>query len=466
MPHEKLVRTVRVRTRRKVGNLGVLTTALGDAGASIGEIVTVKLGHNYTIRDFNLFLNDEDHLHMVLRSVDSLSDSDVIEVRDRVRAVHSDGKISTVSRVPIRDVNTMRTVYMPGVQEIVQLVDDDPSSAELYTGVGRTVAVVSNGAGLLGVGKVKPAAMLPMLEGKAAILAEFAGLSALPLALEVQEEGRFVDSIASLAPSCGAVLLDGIPTPRGTQIQKRLDEALSLPVFHDDADSPAVVGLAAVFNAVKRAEMDLDSVTIGQVGLGTAGGAIARLIMATTGRPVWGEDIHPEAVNRHVALGGRAASLDEIMKTCDVVVANTGHGDVIPPSLVREGQAIIALSEPYPEIETYEATLAGARFAADGKAVHKAVVFPGTLLGAMTVKAKTINDDMRVAAARTLADHAEEGDLVPTPLTEHVHAAVAGAVARAAVESGVAGREVDDDDVRMESFAELIAQRQARRRGH
>lgn len=459
MPRGKLVRTVRIQTRRKVGNLGILTTALGDAGASIGEIVTVKLGHNFTIRDFNLFLDDADHLRMVLRSVDSLADSTVIEVRDKVRAIHADGKVRTVSNMPLGDINTMRTAYLPGAQEIVRRIDEDPSAAGLYTGVGRTVAIVSNGSGMLGVGRVKPQAMLPMLEGKAALLSELAGLSSLPLAIDAADEDAFVETIARLAPSMGAILIDSVPAPRGGRIAATLDDMLPIPVFHDDADSPAAVGLAAVLNACKRAGLDIDTVSIGQVGLGTAGGGIARLVMAYTGRPVKGEDIHPESVARHVAAGGIGASLEDIMATCDVVVANTGHGDVIPASLVREGQVIIALSEPYPEIETYDATMAGAVFAADGKAVHKAVVFPGTVLGALHAKATHINDAMLVAAALTLAENAEDGDLVPTPLTASIHAKVAAAVAAAAVASGVAGATFDEDDLDERGLSQLIHQR-------
>jgi malate dehydrogenase (oxaloacetate-decarboxylating) len=456
MSKEKLVRTVRIRTKRKVGNLGVLTTALGNAGASIGEIATVKLGHNYTIRDFSLFLNDKDHLRMVLRSIDSLPDSDVIEVQDNVRRLHMAGKIKMVSRVPLTDINMLRTVYVPGAKEIVRRIQRHPEEALSYTSVGRTVGIVSNGSGLLGVGRVSPRAMLPMLEGKAALLADMVGISGLPLPLDVQNEADFVETVLRIAPSCEAILLDAMPAPRGQRVCDTLDKKLNIPIYHDDADSPAVIGLAAFINACGRASLDPMKVKVGQIGLGTAGGSIARLLMRYTENPVWGDDIHPEAMNQHVAEGGIILSLAEIMASCDVIIANTGHGRVIKPSLVREGQVIIALSEPEPEIETYDATLAGAALAADGKSVHKAVVFPGMLLGAMWVRARTINDEMRVAAALSLASQAEEGDLVPAPLTDGVHAKVAAAVTAAAISSGVAQNEVDDDEIRPEHFEQVI----------
>jgi malate dehydrogenase (oxaloacetate-decarboxylating) len=451
-----LVRTLRIRSRRKAGGLGVVTTALGDAGASIGEISTLKIGHNYTLRDFDLLLDDEEHLASVLESIAALADSEVIEVIDSVREVHKGGKIRTRSRIDLTSLSALNSGYMPGVKDMVRAIDDDPKLADTYTSVQRTVAIVTDGAGLAGFGKVEPRSMLPVLEGKAALLASMAGLSSLPLVLAVDSEDDFIETVTRIAPSCGAILLDALAAPRGQRAYQKLSERLALPIFHDDADGPAIAGLAAVINTCQRAGLDLARVTIGQIGLGTAGGAIARLIMRHTERPVLGEDVHPAAVSRHVSAGGRAASLEEIMQKCDVVVANTGHANVIPASLVREGQAIIALSEPRPEIEPYDAQLAGAAFAADGKAVNTAVVFPGVLLGALAVRATQIDDRMRIAAALTMAEAAEDGDLVPTPLSDRIHARVALAVARAAVRSGRARRPIDESELTLDVFEELI----------
>lgn len=450
-----LVRTLRIRTRRKLGNLGLLTTALGDAGASIGEIITIKIGHSFTLRDFNLVLDDEEHLRAVIDAVKALADSEIVEVRNQVKAVHEGGKIRTTARVPLDSITALQTALTPGVSEIVGLLDDEPELAERYTGVQRTVAIVSDGSGLRGVGRVRSQAMLPVLEAKAALFASRAGLSSLPLVLDVQTEEEFIAAVKAIRPSCSAVLIDAMAGARAVRICKRLGEELDIPVFLDDADAPAVASLAAVINACRRAGKDPDHVTIGQIGLGTAGAAIAELVQRFTGRPVLGEDVHPASVSRHVALGGKAASLDDIMATCDVVVANTGHGDVIPPSQVREGQAILALSEPRPEIEPYDATLAGAAFAADGRAMNKSVVLPGMFLGALAAKASVINDEMKIAAALTLANAADVGDLLPTPLEVHIHAQVASAVAKAAVKSGV-GRRIEENQLSPETFMSLI----------
>lgn len=451
-----LVRTLRIRSRRKAGGLGILTTALGDAGASIGEINTVRIGHNYTLRDFHLLLDDADHLVQVLAAVKELRDSEIVEVRDTVRDIHLGGKIRTSSRVTLKGLAALSAAYYPGVREIVAAIEDEPRLADAFTSVERTIAVVSDGSGLVGLGKVQPRAMLPVVEGKAMLLAQLAGLSSLRLCLDVDSEDQLVNTVAAVAPSCGAVLLDSIAAPRGQRAAQKLAERLKMPVYHDDADSPAIVGLAAVINACRRAKLDLDRVKIGQIGLGTAGGAIARLMMKHTARPVAGDDVHPGAISRHVSAGGTAASLDEIMSTCDVVVANTGHAGVISPSKVREGQVIIALSEPRPEIEPYDAQLAGAAFAADGKAISSATAFPGVLLGALAVKASLISDEMRVAAALTMADAAEDDDLVPTPLDAGVHARIAASVARAAVSSGLAQAPVPEVLLTPQVFDQLI----------
>ena len=449
-----IVRTLRIRLRRKLGNLGLLTSAIGDAGASVGEIATLQIGHSYTVRDFHMVLDDDAHLSAVLNAVGGLNDCELVEVFPSSLQAHRGGKIETRARVSLDDMKAFNAAVSPGVSEIVSLIDDDPSYARAYTSIARTIAIVSDGSGFRGVGRVRAQAILPVLEAKAALLAKTANISSYPLALNINGEDEFVQTVEALAPSCGGILIDAVEGARATLLIKRLGESLKLPIFHDDADAPAVCGLAALISACRRSGRDLNKVTVGQIGLGTAGGAVAQLVMSHTKNPVLGEDVHPGAIARHVALGGKAASLDEIMKECDVVIANTGHGDVIPASMVRSGQAIIALSEPRPEITPYDAMLAGAAFAADGKAINKSVVLPGMFLGALSVNATAINDEMKIAAAIALADTALEGDLMASPLDVNAHVVVATAVAKAAVSSGVsaAGAKVPDEKHFMSSL--------------
>jgi malate dehydrogenase (oxaloacetate-decarboxylating) len=457
MAHGSLVRTLRIKSRRKVGNLGLVTSAIGDAGAAIQEITTLRLGHTFAIREFHLLLEDEDHVRQCIAAVNDLNDSEVEATGNPSQEVHLGGKIRTATRVDLSGLTALQTAYNPGVREIIAAIDDDERNAERFTSAPRTVAIVSDGAGLIGVGRVKSRAMLPVLEAKAALLAQFAGLNALPLVLDVQDEEDVIETVKRLVPSCGAILLDAIGGGRGMRVQEALDEALDVPVFDDDSDGPAVAVLAAVINAAARIGKDIKSVKIGQIGLGTAGAAIANLVMTFTGNSVKGEDVHPAALSRHVHRGGEESSLEEIMASCDIVVANTGHADVIPPSMVRDGQAILALSVPRGEIDPYDAVLAGAAFAADGQAINKAVAFPGLLLGALGVRATTLSTEMQIAAALTLAELAPNGDLIPTPQQEGVHAAVAAAVAKAAVTSGVATIDVPEALLTASVFEEAIA---------
>lgn len=457
MGNRGLLRTLRIRTRRRIGNLGVVTAVFGDTGVSVGEIITRKIGHNYTVRDFNLFVDDDEHLASVIEAINNLPESEVVEVIQEVKRLHQGGLIRTESQVNLDSITDFDATFTPGVLEMVRIIDEQPALVDTYTSLPLTVAIVSDGADFPGEGKVSPQAMMPILEGQAALLAKHAGLHSLPLALQVRDEDTFAETLMNISPSCRAMILHAVSATRARRIIQQLNDKLSIPIFHADADAAAICGLASFINACRLVGLDTETVRVGQVGLGTAGGAVARLVMRYLNRPVLGDDVHPGALNRHTFYGGKVASLEDIMNVCDVVIANTGHSGSIPTSMVRRGQVIIALSEPRPDIEPFDALLAGAAYAADGKAVNTAVVFPGLVLGALAVKASQLNDSMRIAAAVTIADLAEDGDLVPSPLLANVHVKVAAAVARAAIHSGVAQANVDTDMVTAEYLAGVVA---------
>ncbi len=435
----------------------MLTTALGEAGVSIGDIETVRIGHNFTLRDFHLLLDDEDHLATALAAVAGLDGSEVVEVIHTPAVVHFGGKIRTVSRVDLDTQRDISAVHVPGVKEIVQRIADTPALVDTYTSVARTVGVVTDGTGVVGLNRVPPGAALPVVETKCAFLSTLVGLTGLPLSVDAATEDRLVDTLVALRPSYSALLIESVAAPRGPRVAQRLAEKLQIPVYHDAADGPAIVGLTAILGACRKVGRDISTITIGQIGLGTAGGAISRLVMKFQGKPVYGEDFHPAAISRHIAHGGIASSISEIMSTCDLVVMNTGHPGLVPPEMVRQGQIIIALGEPRPEIEPYAAAQAGAAFVADGKSISTAAAYPGLLLGALAVKARGITDAMRIAAAKAMVDLADEADIVPVPLQPNIHAAVAVAVALAAVADGQAGVDVDVDLLTEETFNDVIA---------
>jgi malate dehydrogenase (oxaloacetate-decarboxylating) len=260
----------------------------------------------------------------------------------------------------------------------------------------------------------------------------------VPILLDSRDVDIIVQTVATIAPTFCAIQLEDIASPRCFEIEQRLQERLDIPVMHDDQHGTAVVTIAALTNACRETGIDLSQAVIGQVGLGAAGYAIARTLMKHTGNPVLGADLSEEARERLAREGGRPCSLGEVMAQADIVIATTGAPGLIQPGMVRKGQIILALSNPIPEIDPDLAVAAGAAFAADGKSVNNVLGFPGILRGAVDAQASRISREMLLAAAEAIADCAAPGELVPNPLDKRVHQAVAQAVARKAMEQGLA----------------------------
>jgi malate dehydrogenase (oxaloacetate-decarboxylating) len=258
--------------------------------------------------------------------------------------------------------------------------------------------------------------------------------------------------VKRFAGGFGAIQLEDIESPACFHVEERLVAELQMPVLHDDQHGTAVAALAAVTNAMSRAKLDLSRARVGVLGLGAAGTAIARMIQGASERPVLGFDPSAGAQERLRKLGGEVvASLDELMRLADVVIAVSGRAGLIRPEQIRKGQGILALTNPHPEIEPPAALAAGAAFAADGRSVNNLLGFPGILRAALDTRVRRISREMYVAAARTIASLAGPNELVPNPLRRDVHRAVARAVAHAAQESGVARIETPTDYMRGET---------------
>jgi malate dehydrogenase (oxaloacetate-decarboxylating) len=443
---DPLLRTLRCRNEHRPGVLGRLASAIGSAGANIGDIRTVWVGPDHIVRDLDVIVDDAPSLAKILAAVDALPDVDLIDVIDDVHEFHIDGKLEVRASHPVQSIHDLRRVYTPGVAEVVRTVAADPDESYVYTIRGKTVAIVTNGTRVLGLGNVGPLAALPVMEGKAALLHQFVGLSAFPLVLDTRSADEIVDTVLRVAQGFGAIQLEDIESPVCFEVERRLVEALEMPVLHDDQHGTAVAVLAAAETAMARAGLRLDGTQLGVLGLGAAGTAIARMLGAAARLPVLGFDPAPEAQQRLRALGGvPVASQEELMACADVVVATSGRAGLIPRGQVRRGQGILALTNPDPEIRPEDALAAGAAFAADGRSVNNLLGFPGILRAAIDVRARRITQSMYLAAARAIASLARENELVPNPLRPDVHRAVARAVAEAARAAGVARREVPSD---------------------
>ncbi len=435
---QKLSRTVRVRNDQTLGQLARLLMAISLAGGTVGDINMLTETSQHVVRDIVIYTDNLDQFEIVLKAIRALEGSVITDVRDEVLELHVKGKIAIRSRYPIDSLATLRKVYTPGVAEVCMKIAKDPSLARLYTSTSHMVAIVTDGSAVLGLGDIGPLAGMPVMEGKAMLMETLVGLSGIPILLSTHDPDQIVETISNIAMTFAAIQLEDISAPRCFEIEERLQKRLDIPVMHDDQHGTAVVATAALMVASRQTGVSLSKAKIGQIGLGAAGFAIADMGMRLTGNPVWGADLNQEALDRLSAAGGIPSTLAEIMATCDIIVSTTGVAGLIKPEMVRKGQIILALSNPFPEINPIDALEHGAIFAADGKSVNNVLGFPGIFRGVVDANAPRITHEMLLAAAQTIADMTPPGELVPNPLDKKVHHAVAKAVALKAIEQGIA----------------------------
>jgi malate dehydrogenase (oxaloacetate-decarboxylating) len=427
----KIPEVLQIQVEHSPGSLARVLDAVGRAGFTVEGLEAISRTGAQTLWELTLELPDG-AVESLAASIDALPNARVLGRSDRVFTRHRGGKIETVSRISISSPQVLRDIYTPGVARVCLSIRDDPSLAREYTSIHRTVAIVTNGTSILGLGDIGPVAGMPVMEGKAALFHALAGLSGVPILIDDRTPDGVVAAVQAIAPSFGAIQLEDIGAPECFEIERRLQELLDIPVLHDDQQGTAVVALAGILSGTRSVGLDIGEITVGQVGLGAAGIGIGRLLEAYGVGRLLGADLDEDALQRFESLGGTRASLHEVMAAADVVIATTGVPGLIKSEQVRAGQVIFALSNPDPEIEPSEALAVGARFAADGKSINTVLGFPGLFLGALEARAKRISRAMLIAAAERLSELAPEGQLVPDPLDRSVHAAVAEAVRAAA----------------------------------
>jgi malate dehydrogenase (oxaloacetate-decarboxylating) len=457
--------TVRVELPNEPGEFARLATLLAEEGANLGAIDIVEVRKNRMVRDITFDGRSQAHADHVVERISALPGFRVRSASDRVFLIHLGGKISTRSKVPVKTRNTLSMIYTPGVARVCQAIAADPDSVFTFTTRANSVAVVTDGSAILGLGNLGPGAAMPVMEGKIALLKEFADIDGWPICLATQETDRIVEAVVAIAPSFGAINLEDISAPRCFEVESRLRELLDIPVMHDDQHGTAVVLLAALINALKVVGKSMRDIRVVVNGLGAAGTACCKILLAAGVRHLVGCDRNGAVLD---ATGDRLeavradlraaihfdtpfATLREALVGADAFIG-VSRGNLLKvedlQTMARD-PIVFAMANPEPEIAP-EVALPYCRVMATGRSdypnqVNNLLAFPGIFRGALDVRARTINEEMKLAAAHAIAeiippDHLTEDYIVPSVFDKKVVRAVARAVARAAHESGVARR--------------------------
>jgi malate dehydrogenase (oxaloacetate-decarboxylating) len=426
-----------VETIHKPGSLAQVLQVIGEAGLTIEHLSALRRDSGRTQWEITVEMDEEADRSLYER-IGQLPVARFVGKSDRVFNRHRGGKIRVSSAQPINSMQTLRDVYTPGVARVCLAIRDNAEAAHEFTALDHTVAIITNGTAVLGLGNIGPLAGLPVMEGKAALFADLVGINGVPILMTETTAARVVDIIAGIEMSFGAIQLEDFAAPECFEIEQQLRRRLDKPVLHDDQHGTAVVTLAALINGARNARLDLRGSVVGQIGLGAAGNGIARLLFAYGVREILGTDLSRDAVARFEALGGRGTTLAGVMQRADIVVATTGAKGLIKPEWVRQGQVIFALSNPEPEIEPVVARERGAAFAADGKGINNLLAYPGLFKGALDARARRFTDQMLMAGAEAIAAYAGD-ELVPDPLDRGLHEKVTEAVHAAAIASGAPG---------------------------
>jgi malate dehydrogenase (oxaloacetate-decarboxylating) len=398
---------------------------------------------------------------MVATDIDARPDTP--DPDDPVFALHRGGKMEVAATVPLRDADDLSLSYTPGVARVCEAIVADPEAAHEYTWVSNTVAVVTDGTAVLGLGNIGPAASMPVMEGKAVLFKQFGGVDAIPVALATTDPDEIVETVIRLAPTFGGINLEDISSPRCFEIERRLIEELDIPVFHDDQHGTAVVVLAALLNAVRLTDRELDDLKVVISGAGAAGVAITRMLHTAGVRKIAIVDrlgvIHPDRgdltevkqwLGEQTSDWAKPGSVTDALNGADVFIGVSGG--TIPEEAIASmaSDAIVfALANPHPEVHP---DVAGrhARIVATGRSdfpnqINNVLVFPGIFRGALDVRATSISEGMKLSAATAIAalvadDDLSESYIIPSPFDPRVATAVARAVTDTARREGLARR--------------------------
>jgi malate dehydrogenase (oxaloacetate-decarboxylating) len=439
--------------------------SIAEAEGDLGAIDLVRVTHEHSVRDVTCAAADAEHGQRIVDAVRAVPGVSIQHVSDRTFLMHLGGKIEVRNKVPIKTRDDLSMAYTPGVARVCLAIADDVSRARALTIKQNTVAVVTDGTAVLGLGDIGPEAAMPVMEGKAMLFKEFAGIDAWPLALNTKDTDEIIAVVKAIAPGFGGINLEDIAAPRCFEIEGRLRHELDIPVYHDDQHGTAVVVLAGLLNAAKLVRKRMDELRVVLVGVGAAGVAVSRLLLEAGVTDIIGCDRNgalyagkrgltgiKKWYAKHTNPDGFRGTAEEALRGADVFIGVSGPGAVSVDAVrsMADDAIVFAMANPIPEVPPEE--IAGvARVIATGRSdypnqINNVLCFPGMFRGALDSQATTITEEMNLAAARAIAgviseDELHEDYVIPSVFNKAVVEHVATAVADAAIRTGVAQRD-------------------------
>jgi malate dehydrogenase (oxaloacetate-decarboxylating) len=427
--------------------LAKVCDCIGSIGAHVGKIQQIHIEEDCIIRDVTVHLTDKKQLDTLIKSIHSIDGVDVLNYRNEIYETHRRGSIKVHSTMPIKSLTDLRMVYTPGVASVCEEIEKNPQTAWDWTGICDRVAIVTNGTAVLGLGDIGPVASLPVMEGKASILAEFVNVSAFPILIDTKDVDTFVETVLRIASSFGAIQLEDVAAPSCFEIEEKLISQLDIPVFHDDQHGTATIVLAALLNALKQTNKDPRKCSVIILGAGSAGIAISKMLLefgigdivvydskgaVHRGRS---ENMNPykEQLAEITNKKNQKGLLAEGFAGKDIFIGVSRPNMVTKEmiSSMNKEPIVLPLSNPIGEITKEHALEAGAAVTADGRDCNNALAYPAIFRGALDAKARKITMEMKIAAASKLAELADENELLPDILDSQVHNQVAVEVAKA-----------------------------------
>jgi len=433
-----------------------IVTTITDAGALVHGLTVDDSGHERLVIDLNIYTSSVEHAEQVANAIAAIEDVAVLSSVDRTFALHEGGKLSVEPTAPLLDRDDLSRAYTPGVARVCLDIAAHPENAKRYTVKGNTVAVVTDGSAVLGLGNIGAAASLPVMEGKAVLFKQFAGVDAWPVALDTQDTEEIIAIVKALAPTYGGINLEDIAAPRCFEIERRLREELDIPVFHDDQHGTAIVTLAALVNALRIVDKKIEDIKIVVSGVGAAGNAIIQLLQAEGARHIVaagrsgivhsGEtyaDQHRTWIAENTNRDARTGSLADALVGADVFIGVSAPNLLGEAELasMAEGAIVFAMANPDPEVDPklaakYAAVVATGRSDFPNQ-INNVLAFPGLFRGLLDAQATDITTEMLVGAARAIASCVSDEELnaqfiIPSAFDENVASAVAATVAATA----------------------------------